>query len=786
MSKIIYLFFLIFSLKIIRVELVNYLTFELHKVDDCIRAVYFSNELIFGYKPENLSMCSAKKNSHYPRYFVLNQEYTFGTQIKVIFQDTDHHDGYFNISIHFNEYIIRVKDQIFWKCLNCAGPNKDYVYDNDRINFYPGKGDRKYYEKNYTFIFQIDNDEEFKKGYFEVNNEYYSFTNQKIFYREIYYLENELELINFNTTNNFFIKDNHTLPFDFNKFKFKIEFINNDFKGNISALDLSGNEIILGDGYEFKISNNKGLSYKLNEDEIRNRAVNISIKLTAYDFPNLNDYRSKIVAKTTEFHFIIILYDNFSDITENTEYESIEQSTEQCSEKSKVQSTDENTEKNSAENIEKNSEENTEKNSEENTEKNSEENTEKNSEENIENIVNSLPNSSDINLLCLDQSISYDDKKSIYFYLCPNYKTDEIQKNIDEIIDLIDFNKTYIIKAKDYIVKINHVNNSDPNYNNNSDIYDLSTKVNFLECEKILRENYTILPPRQLTFLQIQINNTINDVLVNQIEYHVYDDQKNSLNLSLCYNKNMTIYYSFKNDTKDKINLINNFKNKGIDILDINDPFFNDICIPYSESGKDLTLNDRIEKIYQNYKFCEKNCELNEILYEDEMISCNCTIKNNLNVKDLNFDSKNNKTTKNMNYKIRICFNAFSSLKDNLGFWIFLFLMILNILLVLFCCLTIKTFEKYMKREMVKYGYADKSDESNIFCHHYVQKLDKLMGKLNEMKNEFINKKIKYSPPKHKFHFINETDKSIRNKLIKPSNKDKKNKNIKKEIELLN
>ena len=193
----------------------------------------------------------------------------------------------------------------------------------------------------------------------------------------------------------------------------------------------------------------------------------------------------------------------------------------------------------------------------------------------------------------------------------------------------------------------------------------------------------------------------------------------------------MTIYYSFKNDTKDKIDLINTFKDKGIDILDINDPFFNDVCIHYSESGKDLTLNDRIEDIYKNYKFCEKNCELNEILYEDKMISCNCTIKNNVNVKDLNFDLKNNKTIKNMNYIIVKCLNAFSSLKDhliNLGFWIFLFLMILNIiLLILFCCLKIKSLEKYMKREMVKYGYVDKDDEENMFCHHYVDKLNKLI-----------------------------------------------------------
>ena len=180
-------------------------------------------------------------------------------------------------------------------------------------------------------------------------------------------------------------------------------------------------------------------------------------------------------------------------------------------------------------------------------------------------------------------------------------------------------------------------------------------------------------------------------VLVNQIEYKVYDDNQKMLNLSLCNNKSIDIHYSLKDNTTDKINLINSFKEKGINILDINDDFFNDVCIPYSESGHDLTLNDRIQEIYKNYTFCEKNCELKEIDYDDMMITCNCTIKNNVNVKDLNFDlSERNNETKNMNYKIIKCLNSFGSIKDNiynLGFWIFLFLMILNIiLLILFCC----------------------------------------------------------------------------------------------------
>ncbi len=49
--------------------------------------------------------------------------------------------------------------------------------------------------------------------------------------------------------------------------------------------------------------------------------------------------------------------------------------------------------------------------------------------------------------------------------------------------------------------------------------------------------------------------------------------------------------------------MISLFRDKGIDILDINDPFFNDLCVPYYEGDKDLTLNNRIQEYFRNYTF---------------------------------------------------------------------------------------------------------------------------------------------------------------------------------------
>ena len=715
----------IFYILFIKAKLDNYLSLKFHMVDDCIRNIDLSGTTIFDFTPEDISKCDFAYQNIYPEFFTKNLKYEYGNLITFKFQDSCHFDGFMNISVYFNEYIITIHDQRFWKCLDCISDDKNYVYENGRLNFYSGKGNGETNEKIYTFIFQINKIEDLynggEKGPFKVNNEYYDFNDKKIFYLQIYYLDNELELINFNTPDNFHIKDNSTFPVEFSDYIFNVKYINNDFSGTLSALNLSNYKIDLNNDCYFKISNEMGIKYKLTNEEINNKAVNVSLKITAYN----GIYNQ--VAKETEFYFIITVY-GAPDESDTTDTSKI------------------------------------------NTDI-SEETSKENSQ-----IDNSKDNS---NSNCLDNYISHDTNKDIYFYICPDYTTNEIEENLIEIVNKIDIDKNYKIQASDYITLITSIDYSDPSSKINTEIFFPSTYVNFSECEKILRNNNEILSPRKITFVQIEKNNTIDDVLVNQIEYKVYDDNQKMLNLSLCNNKSIDIHYSLKDNTTDKINLINSFKEKGINILDINDDFFNDVCIPYSESGHDLTLNDRIQEIYKNYTFCEKNCELKEIDYDDMMITCNCTIKNNVNVKDLNFDlSERNNETKNMNYKIIKCLNSFGSIKDNiynLGFWIFLFLMILNIiLLILFCCYGIRRLEAYIKKEIAKYGYIGKSDEGHAFCHNYVKKLDKLIERIKKMKSDFLQKKA--SPPKRKIHMI--TDRSEgKKKLI---NKLSINKNIKK------
>ena len=52
-----------------------------------------------------------------------------------------------------------------------------------------------------------------------------------------------------------------------------------------------------------------------------------------------------------------------------------------------------------------------------------------------------------------------------------------------------------------------------------------------------------------------------------------------------------------------------------IELYNINDPFFNDICTTFtSEIDTDMTLNDRREEYYVNKSLCEDNCYLKIIV----------------------------------------------------------------------------------------------------------------------------------------------------------------------------
>ena len=64
---------------------------------------------------------------------------------------------------------------------------------------------------------------------------------------------------------------------------------------------------------------------------------------------------------------------------------------------------------------------------------------------------------------------------------------------------------------------------------------------------------------------------------------------------------------------------------QGIDVFNLNDKFFNDICHPFENSeGKDIILNDRRNEIYQDVNFCQDGCTYYGINYDLNAANCLC------------------------------------------------------------------------------------------------------------------------------------------------------------------
>ena len=198
---------------------------------------------------------------------------------------------------------------------------------------------------------------------------------------------------------------------------------------------------------------------------------------------------------------------------------------------------------------------------------------------------------------------------------------EEFVNNITNVIKSIDIDKNYVMKGEDYTVTIRPTNSSTINS---------FTHVDFAPCEKILRDYYKISESRIITFLQLEIDNLDSKSVVNQVGYQAFDDKRNPLNLSLCNNTNIQIFYLIKSNSSLDISFISSFKDSNIDLFSLDNEFFTDICFSYSYSENDVVLEDRIKDFYQNFSLCDDGCTYNDINIEYMTITCDCDVKTNL------------------------------------------------------------------------------------------------------------------------------------------------------------
>ena len=106
------------------------------------------------------------------------------------------------------------------------------------------------------------------------------------------------------------------------------------------------------------------------------------------------------------------------------------------------------------------------------------------------------------------------------------------------------------------------------------------------------------------------------------IKYYLYHPEtKEQLDTTICLNVRPLSIFDNKDINEEAVRY---FANLGINLFDIKDPFFLDICFPFSKDGKDYPLSSRIKLFYQNVSLCEGNCVLKSIDLKTFQKKCEC------------------------------------------------------------------------------------------------------------------------------------------------------------------
>ena len=235
----------------------------------------------------------------------------------------------------------------------------------------------------------------------------------------------------------------------------------------------------------------------------------------------------------------------------------------------------------------------------------------------------------------------------------------EIMNNLDELMEGTDPEESYVISGAGYTAIIKDINEH---------IEESTVNIDFTKCEQKLRLN---LPENiKLRILQLNIEKEDENSLTDQVEYKVYDENGNSIDLTVCNDVKINIEYELTDTSSLDLDLISKFSDLGVDVFNLKDEFFNDICRPYSDDGSnsDMILSDRVSDIYQNVSLCGDDCEYDSFDINKMSVNCNCKVKQEASSEPEkgNFASSIASAFLDSNFGVIKCYKLVFSLKGKL------------------------------------------------------------------------------------------------------------------------
>ena len=176
------------------------------------------------------------------------------------------------------------------------------------------------------------------------------------------------------------------------------------------------------------------------------------------------------------------------------------------------------------------------------------------------------------------------------------------------------------IKITDFFYSQNYSSLKFPVLNfDKSKYYDLN-KIFTLNFSNDFKEKNSFIIKYQL------INPLDNIQSINECSIKIKKQNKRNLQTT---NSNEEYYIFgeiFENEEAyDNVDDIVEFLNNDINVFNISEPFFQDICLYYERNHHDYVLEDRIEFFFQNYSLCNNsNCNLTQIYFANFSFSCTC------------------------------------------------------------------------------------------------------------------------------------------------------------------
>ena len=363
---------------------------------------------------------------------------------------------------------------------------------------------------------------------------------------------------------------------------------------------------------------------------------------------------------------------------------------------------------------------------------------------------------------------------------------EQMEKLYDKIIE--DYLHNYkgnntIIQTQNVVFQISSLEEQKNSNNPNVSSIDLG------ECEEKLKKEFNISD--DLIIFKTDIKS--EDLTQTYVQYEIYDpNDLTPLNLSICKDTKISVSTPVNLDSKTS-HLYDSLKEFGYDLFNENSAFYTDICTPYtSESGTDMTLEDRKKQIFGNsgnLSLCQSGCNL--VSYNSTTKKANCICSPQVEVTKPTLSSSKDKfnvnelsdsfmtTLKNSNFLVLKCFKLAIDLKTlmtNTGrIFMTIILFLSLIMLITFCISGNKKIDIYLK-SIIQYkiknlnnnNEAKLKNKKNI---NVKTKMNKNVKTYKSNKNNKKNEKTKNKANKNKISNNKANNKKINKKNVAPPKK---------------